>query len=222
MLKKYHLADLLSLSRIPCSLAVIVCLLLEPSVVLTRIVLVVFGLGEITDALDGIFANLFPYPDDGKHRFWRTGNWPKTIDTGTDLLLGASTLFYVVFRVLRMGIQNGLILIFCLILCLLIINRLIVVIRQSNEHLGERLVKVRRVIYAAAGVGSLVILLTIDAGWMKALWSVYVVLLIVLVVAKLPRVLTKNGRRNLYNFYAKVFKNSEKLHNYFVSKIESP
>ena len=96
-MKKYHIADLLTLSRVFFTVAIVLLTINNAPLELT---FTVFCIGELTDALDGPFAKLYPYPEvPKKHRFWREGNFPKIFDTGTDIALGVSFLVFIFMRV---------------------------------------------------------------------------------------------------------------------------
>lgn len=99
-MKKYHIADLLTLSRflLAVALFVLVFTISEPK---NRLVLLLFSLGSLTDALDGEFARKYPYPKDGKARWWRKYQFDYDLyqyeinDIVADLLLGLATLVYI-------------------------------------------------------------------------------------------------------------------------------
>ena len=95
-MKRYHIADLLTLSRVFFSIAIVLFAINGTSLGLT---LAIFCVGEVTDALDGPFHVLYPYPRDMRYRFWREGTFPKFFDTGTDILLGVSFALYLYLRV---------------------------------------------------------------------------------------------------------------------------
>lgn len=87
----YYLADVLTLLRV-VGTAAILGLAGFGSDADTLTVLVLFALSELTDAFDGMAARRWPYPQDGKRRWWRT--YAEEIDQIADLALGgAATLF---------------------------------------------------------------------------------------------------------------------------------
>ena len=87
----YYLADVLTLLRV-VGTAAILGLAGFGDAADTLTVLVLFALSELTDAFDGMAARRWPYPQDGKRRWWRT--YAEEIDQIADLALGgAATLF---------------------------------------------------------------------------------------------------------------------------------
>ena len=87
----YYLADVLTLLRV-VGTAAILGLAGFGNAADTLTVLVLFVLSELTDAFDGMAARRWPYPQDGKRRWWRT--YAEEIDQVADLALGgAATLF---------------------------------------------------------------------------------------------------------------------------------
>lgn len=87
----YYLADVLTLLRV-VGTAAILGLAGFGNAADTLTVLVLFALSELTDAFDGMAARRWPYPQDGKRRWWRT--YAEEIDQIADLALGgAATLF---------------------------------------------------------------------------------------------------------------------------------
>ena len=87
----YYLADVLTLLRV-VGTAAILGLAGFGNAADTLTVLVLFVLSELTDAFDGMAARRWPYPQDGKRRWWRT--YAEEIDQIADLALGgAATLF---------------------------------------------------------------------------------------------------------------------------------
>ncbi|MBQ7802488.1 hypothetical protein IJ380_01300 [Candidatus Saccharibacteria bacterium] len=94
----YYIADLLTTTRL--ILIFVLAHLTHVHAPLST-VFIVYGAGQITDALDGFFAKKFPYPEDGKFRFWRVGKFPKIFDTGTDLILSLTFAAYFYLYVSR-------------------------------------------------------------------------------------------------------------------------
>ena len=93
---------MLTFLRLVGAIAIFFMALLKAPVLGT---LVIFGVSEITDALDGPFARKFPYPFDGKFRWWRDkfkphdGRQAVTNDQAIDLMLGIAVLVYVIVNI---------------------------------------------------------------------------------------------------------------------------
>ena len=99
-MKKYLIADFLTLLRAIIGV-VIFSLVFSLKEGRTALVLILFSLGELTDALDGEFARRYSYPKDRKYRWWRAEcevfdmHRYELNDILADLILGAATLFYI-------------------------------------------------------------------------------------------------------------------------------
>ena len=89
------LGDALTYLRILASLAIL--LLAIPRQMAVETVAVIFALGELTDAFDGMAARTFTYPDDGKVRWWR--KYAPVIDQVADIMLGVSYMLYIILCV---------------------------------------------------------------------------------------------------------------------------
>ena len=94
-MKKYHIADVLTLSRIVIFSSLLIFFTFVG--VSSGWALFVFVIGELTDALDGIVARAWPYPKDGKRRWWRENERYQLFDKVADIILLVSFLFYIVF-----------------------------------------------------------------------------------------------------------------------------
>lgn len=95
-MKKYHVADVLSLLEVLCVVAIIVCIAMG---IKSEIVLLLFGFGELCDAFDGSAARKWPYPDDGKRRPWRNPTFIRHYEWAKDIALGLSVLAYIIVRI---------------------------------------------------------------------------------------------------------------------------
>ena len=90
MLKKYHIADILTASRFIFAMVIIAFTLFAAS---PAKVLAVFIIGEITDAVDGPAATKWPYPEKlEKSLWWRVNK--VAFDIAADMTLGIATLIY--------------------------------------------------------------------------------------------------------------------------------
>lgn len=95
MMRRYHLADVCTLVRFACVVFLVVWAFWRGSVAGA---LTAFVLGELMDGLDGSLARKYPYPRDGKYRWWRdgcNGQLPEIYDQVADILLGLAALLYV-------------------------------------------------------------------------------------------------------------------------------
>lgn len=94
-LHQYHIADILTMCEVFCTciLGVLIYTGAAPEVAL-----IVFGVGELCDAFDGICARkLKQYPNDGKYRWWRV--YASAIDQITDVFhLSVMGIFFI-FRI---------------------------------------------------------------------------------------------------------------------------
>lgn len=116
MIKKYHLCDLFTLLELvlACTLTVMAFQHASPDHALW-----VFIGGELCDALDGPCARRWPYPDDGKRRFWRSPRLVQITEHVSDILLIGALAFYLIGRggifYYTTLLGSCIILIFCLI-----------------------------------------------------------------------------------------------------------
>ena len=94
MMKKYHLADALTWTRLFCALALLFGSFTARFSATDAFLL--FAFGELTDAFDGICARKWPYPIDGTYRWWRA--YIKLIEPLFDIALGLSALLYIAIR----------------------------------------------------------------------------------------------------------------------------
>lgn len=145
-MKKYHIADLLTLSRVFFAAAIVLFTFNGVSV---GWAFLMFCIGELTDALDGPFHRRYPYPDfPKKYRFWREGNFPKIFDTGTDIALGLSFLLYVYLRV------NGVLAVVVSLPCIGIGFFVTAMIRRHPEpeyaEVIDDMIRLRRILYVCA------------------------------------------------------------------------
>lgn len=58
----------------------------------------IFAIGEICDAFDGICARRWPYPNDGKYRWWRVPRTVQFLEHTSDIwLVGACCVYIAMF-----------------------------------------------------------------------------------------------------------------------------
>lgn len=165
MIKKYHLADLFTLLEVILAVALLWMAIMDCPV---DWALWIFVGGEICDALDGPCARKWHYPNDGKHRWWRTYN--SEIDQISDILLAVACGVYLIWRVnwligvlLLGGIGT-----FCLLVqChLYYYDQLRRSVKTNNNILyADRLILFRRRFYVVAGVGGAIATLVWYSSW---------------------------------------------------------
>ena len=95
-MKRYHIADVLSLLEVLSSIAILVGIVWG---LIPEVVLLLFGFGELCDAFDGSAARKWPYPDDGKRRPWRNPTFIKHYEWSKDIFLGLVVLAYIIIRI---------------------------------------------------------------------------------------------------------------------------
>ena len=83
---KYHIADILTFARFFCVGGLFVA-------IDARMAFLIFAIGELTDAFDGIAARRWPYPNDGKRRWWR--EYADAYDKVADIALALAALWFI-------------------------------------------------------------------------------------------------------------------------------
>lgn len=96
-MRKHHICDIMTWGRLIIAPTAMLCCALSPGIPLW-VGLVVYVLGAGSD-IDGFFARKYPYPDDGKPRWWRRNGLPSLLDELADVLLGLSVLAFFVSRI---------------------------------------------------------------------------------------------------------------------------
>ena len=98
-MKKYFIADALTALKIVPA----VCILIFCQKIDSGIAFLLFGAGELLDALDGMAAKKWPHPPETE-KFWFRKNI-KLIESGLDLLLAIAALIFIMIRIdLAVGI----------------------------------------------------------------------------------------------------------------------
>ena len=100
MIKKYHIADILTASRFFFA-ALIIAMTLWGSH--PGKVLAIFAIGEMTDAADGPAATKWPYPDELEERLWWRVN-KVAFDIVADMTLGTAVLAYTALHTYSFGV----------------------------------------------------------------------------------------------------------------------
>ena len=93
-MRKYHLADVLTSLETLCAVILIGFAIGNVPV---DYALWVFAAAELCDAFDGICARRWPYPEDGKRRWWRI--YAVELDQLSDIATGLACLIYTSWRV---------------------------------------------------------------------------------------------------------------------------
>lgn len=160
-MKKYYLADALTLCEIIAG--VILLGMAWWKVPIADCALWVFVLGELCDAFDGICARRWPYPNDGKKRWWRT--YVTQIEHLSDIFIAVACMIFlmgcpVVAR--KASVLGGVV-----ILCCVAIELVVKGMRArgvAEAQIAHSIV-VRRLFYVLCGVGGGILLLIEATSW---------------------------------------------------------
>ncbi len=164
-MKSYHLADVLTLSEV---LAGVILLGMATLRVPADYAIWVFVAGELCDAFDGVCARRWPYPNDGKKRWWRT--YVTQIEHLSDIFIAVVCMIYLM-RSTNEAVAAGA---FALGIIIIVICSCVEIIRRLPENpnpsdaakkLMNNLILVRRWIYAFVGIGGGVFLLIMATSW---------------------------------------------------------
>lgn len=166
-MKKYLLADVLSFLEVFLGLALIAMIYLKTP---ADLVIWVFVCGELCDAFDGICARRWPYPRDGKFRWWRVPRVVQAIEHTSDILILSALAFYLLLQ--TNPIIRGITLVYGLFIAGFSVG-IEVGLRLLGAYAPEakrrRLITVRRIIYLsgiAVGIVELIALATWPV-WLK-------------------------------------------------------
>lgn len=182
-MKKYHIADLLTLTEVVMAAVVVGLAGAGADAVFA---LAAFLIGEICDAFDGICARKWHYPKDGKFRWWREK--AVEIDQLSDILLALAVLFYV-----GLNLDLG--------FALLVAGTAIMIAvpvqfisgwlaRNGAKNLADKLVLVRRYLYL---VGLIILFVTLVQNASLSLFAREVVYGLT-VIAALVMIVVKQNR----------------------------
>ncbi len=94
-MRKYHLADALTALEIIMAATITGMIIFGGS---ADVVIWLFAVGELCDAFDGICARRWPYPDDGKFRWWRVPRTVQLIEHVSDIFLLVACAIFLVVR----------------------------------------------------------------------------------------------------------------------------
>lgn len=147
-MKKYHIADLLTACKVICTCILGVLCFTGAT---PEVALIIFGIGELCDAFDGICARKWNYPHDGKYRWWR--EYASEVDQVTDVLhLSIMGLFFI-FRICAGFVYFRPWIAFSVALVIAFICIVIQVIVTDPKHkdtqFATRLILGRRLLYLA-------------------------------------------------------------------------
>jgi len=174
-MKKYHLADALTALE-----AVMAIILLGMAFNRTAadVAIWVFVLGELADALDGPCARRWPYPDDGKVRWWRTH--VKAIEHISDIFIAIACMFYLlmqpvdaIFCLMWWGpftVSTGALLLGLSIIVICVLSELTIQYLRSRtperyHKFADGIILARRWVYAFIGIGGGIFLLISATSW---------------------------------------------------------
>ncbi len=175
-MKKYHLADALTVIEIIMAF-ILIGMTIHP--VPADIAIWFFVIGELADAFDGPCARRWPYPDDGKKRWWRVPKTVKRIEHLSDIFIAVSCMFYllsqpenITFRILNhtfivseCAMNLGLFTIICCAFLEIIIR----ILRHQDEsaffYVIKGIILTRRLFYAFVSIGGGVFLLIMATSW---------------------------------------------------------
>lgn len=94
-MRKYHFADALTALEIIMAATITGMIFCGGS---ADQVIWMFAIGELCDAFDGICARRWPYPDDGKFRWWRVPRTVQLIEHVSDIFLLVACAVFLVVR----------------------------------------------------------------------------------------------------------------------------
>lgn len=165
-MKKYHLADVLSATEI---IMAVVLIIMAWQGTPADYAIWVFVIGELCDAFDGICARRWPYPNDGKDRWWRIPKVVHLIEHTSDIFLAVACMLYLMcacgYRTKYLAFFGG-----SIIAILCIGFELIIMSQSPNSPRIKYLILIRRWIYIAALAFGIVLLL-VNTSWPGAIKS---------------------------------------------------
>ncbi len=195
-MRKYHIADILSATEIILALVLFGMTFRHTS---ADLAIWIFVAGELCDAFDGPAHRRWPYPDDGKHRWWRIPRVVQAIEHTSDILMIVACAFFLLtqsFFIKTITLTAGsLIAIYCTAVEIDLQRRLKLGIITSEER--HRIIIRRRIIYLC-GIAIGLFLLLAATSWPDQLkhFLVFVILAIgaSLMIYKWDRLTESNHR----------------------------
>lgn len=176
-MKKYHLADALTAFEVMMAFTLIGMAFFQ---VPADTAIWVFVAGELADAFDGPCARRWPYPNDGKYRWWRVPATVKRIEHFSDIFIATSCMFYLIRipsdsiiyihqQAIPIPICALCLGIFIIVFCLLI-EAVVHQLRHPDSFTRAAgkitaLILIRRLVYAFVGIGGGVLLLIMATPW---------------------------------------------------------
>lgn len=159
MKRLYYLADVLTLCEVIAGFALLGMAFTKAP---AEYALWLFVFGELCDAFDGPCARRWKYPNDGKVRWWRVH--VKTIEHLSDIFIAVACMIYLMFgsrpAITKGALQLGIsIIVYCAATELLLHDKQL----TSLQH--DRLILIRRWIYAFVGLGGGIFLLIVATSW---------------------------------------------------------
>lgn len=163
-MKSYHLADALTLGEVIAGVILLGMAIFRAT---ANYAIWVFVAGELCDAFDGPCARRWPYPNDGRKRWWRT--YVTQIEHLTDIFIAVACMIYLMRcnnpTVAAGALALGYIVIVICATIELIIRRIGAISDAVNL---DWLILARRWFYAFGGIGGGVLLLITAASWAPA------------------------------------------------------
>lgn len=182
--KPYWLADVLTGLRFIAAIGLFAMAYLGAGSV--GLALMIFTLGELTDAFDGMAARKWLYPDDGRRRWWRV--YASEIDQVADIALGVALISFVTLRINpRVGLT---VLLLAMSIAVPIQLARDTIEQRWGKKVREAIVLVRRALYAAMIFVVAVWMLWLTSwsySWKVTITCLTVVLMATLAVIKLDR-----------------------------------
>lgn len=205
MKKLYYLADVLTCSEV---IAGIILLAMTALHISADVAIWVFVLGELCDAFDGPAARRWPYPNDGKKRWWRT--YVKEIEHGSDIFIAISCMAYLMSQPYEITFTlpplftNGfpvaegakLLGMFIIIICSLVeveVQSIKAIFGENSHHFIKPIILARRWVYAFVGIGGGIFLLLMATSWPQAIKQGLILLGILVGIALLYYKLDRAG-----------------------------
>lgn len=160
MKKLYYLADVLTLCEV---IAGFILLGMAFAKSPAEHALWVFIFGELCDAFDGPCARRWKYPNDGKIRWWRVH--VKAIEHLSDIFIAVACMTYLMFNNAHPAITRGAVSLGIFIIVYCAGTEFLLHDEELTALQHDRIILVRRWIYAFVGLGGGIYLLIMATGW---------------------------------------------------------
>lgn len=165
MKKLYYLADVLTLCEV---IAGVILLGMTCFHAPADYAIWVFVAGELCDAFDGICARHWPYPNDGKKRWWRT--YVTQIEHLSDIFIAIACMLYLIFST-DTNTANLALMLGCTLATACIAVELTIKFASTASTSTKVqkailwLIRIRRWCYAFGGIGGGIYLLIMATTW---------------------------------------------------------